>query len=511
MKRGEALETFGWAAGAGVVFVGRILARGLWLFAQMWLARRLGPGAFGLFALGWTVLQIGGLVLPLGLHQSLVHYGSRFWPQDPQGLAVVLRRTFALALAVALGGSMLLWAAAPALAQAWFQKPTMAPVLRWTALAVGLAALGRVLAAGSRIPRRMAISTLVEDLAPSALLLLGFALLQYGPFPPLEAALRAMFLAMAGSVTLGMMAWWRLFPALRTREEGVEEAPPLGQMLGYASAASLAGVFTLLTLRLDRLLVGRFLPGEAVGLYQAATQPAVFSAMVLGAFNTALAPWIAHLFHTGQRERLNLLFRSATRWGLYLTLPVFVVLWMEPEALLAVLFGETYRAAAGPLRVLATAQMVNTATGAVGVLLVMTGHPRWWLGLTLLSLGLHLALGLWWIPRWGLMGAAFALALSLTVLFVGGLLVVRFRLGLWPYDRGYVKLLFLTLKAATVGWLYHILFPNTLATWYGLLFLALAIGMTFYPAWLALLDAEEKRLLLHLLRRRRVSPPSSTA
>ena len=112
--------------------------------------------------------------------------------------------------------------------------------------------------------------------------------------------------------------------------------------MAFSLPTSLAGIFTILTLRVDRILVGRFLQASEVGVYQAATQAAMLSAVVLGAFNAIFSPMIARLYHGGQSKRLRELYKISTKWGLYVSLPLFLVIVVAPQEVMSSVFGEAY-------------------------------------------------------------------------------------------------------------------------------------------------------------------------
>jgi O-antigen/teichoic acid export membrane protein len=78
------------------------------------------------------------------------------------------------------------------------------------------------------------------------------------------------------------------------------------------------------------------------------------------------------------------------------------------------LFGENYLSGRSALFILCVGQLVNAATGSVGVLLNMTGHERAMVISVGMSAGLNICLNIFLIPRWGIDGAAVATIISLT-------------------------------------------------------------------------------------------------
>ncbi|MGB6641764.1 MAG: polysaccharide biosynthesis C-terminal domain-containing protein, partial [Thermoanaerobaculia bacterium] len=228
--------------------------------------------------------------------------------------------------------------------------------------------------------------------------------------------------------------WWR-------QAEPVGEVAVVGsrELMLFSLPAALAGMLALVTMWIDRLLVAYFLTAADTGIYQAASQVAFIFILILNSFNGIFAPLIAGHFAAGRKQELNDLYKVSTKWGLYLALPVFLVIVIAPDEVLGVLLDSRYVVGALPLVVLSIAQVVNLATGAVGFILVMGGRQNSWLLLSGAALTVNIGLSLFLIPRHGLIGAAVAALLSIVGLFGSALLLVRRWENLWPWDRRYVK------------------------------------------------------------------------
>ncbi|MCZ7671657.1 MAG: polysaccharide biosynthesis C-terminal domain-containing protein [Chloroflexi bacterium] len=89
--------------------------------------------------------------------------------------------------------------------------------------------------------------------------------------------------------------------------------------------------------------------------------------------------------------------------------------------------------------ILMIGQMVNVGTGAVGTILTMTAQQKSWFIISGVMLLVNFGLNVMLIPRFGFIGAAVANSLTISGLFIAGLLRVRFSLHLWPYDKRYRK------------------------------------------------------------------------
>jgi O-antigen/teichoic acid export membrane protein len=207
----------------------------------------------------------------------------------------------------------------------------------------------------------------------------------------------------------------------------------------FSISTGLAGIFTLLTGWLSRLFIGYYRPAAEAGIYQAASQISIIFVMILSSLNAIFAPMIADLYNKNELSRINELYKISTKWGLYVILPFFIVICFIPKDFIVAVFGENYLDGWLPLVILATSQVVNVATGAVGFLLIMTGHQYHWFRISFVTMLTNIVLNIILVPRFGMVGTALATALSLGGLFVIGLIQTKRVLGLWPYDRRYLK------------------------------------------------------------------------
>ncbi|MGH7787073.1 MAG: flippase [Candidatus Binatia bacterium] len=475
------------ATGAGIALVGRVAGRSIHLAVQVVIARLLGVDGFGLYAIGWTTVRIGGLIAPLGLDQGVLRYGSIHWDTDRASLRTLVLHALALAASAGVAIGAILYASAPLLADRIFGKPELIPILRWFAPAFALIAGLKVAAAATRLSRNLKWSVYAEELAqPAANLVLFFLFTLAGD--ELVGAVTATVASFGVGLVLALVYLRRL---LRGSFSPPRASAALAQrLLVFSVPASAAGVCTALIMWSDVLMVGHYLSAAEVGIYQAASSVSMLFSFILGGFVAIFAPMIGELHARGEIARLQELFRLATKWTLYLTVPLFLVICLASEELMVVVFGRDFAPAATPLVILASGQMVNVATGTAALLLVMTGGQKRWLLLSLLMLVLALALNWVLIPRFGLPGAAFATAISLTCLFGLGLLHVRTTLGIWPYDQRCLKLLLPALLVVGANILIRSVGPHPpLVT----LLLLLVASLGIFAAGLAVagLDSED--------------------
>jgi O-antigen/teichoic acid export membrane protein len=433
---------------ASVALAGQLCGKSIQLANQVVLARLLGSQLFGLYAIGWSLFRFLLLFAPLGLHNAALRFGGVWEPGDPR-----LRATVWRSLVAAVGSGMVAGVAL-GLASGWladtvFSMPDLAPVLRGFSMALPLAAGLMVIAAATRISKRMKYSVLAEEIVrPLVFLMLFLALYRAGD--GLGAAIVAVVVSYFAAFVLAAGFAKLLFggrPSARLDTQGstdagadTRQAPGWAALLRFSVPTAFAGSFGAAVLWSDRLLLGYFRPPEDVGVYQAAAQTSVVFALVLTGLNAIVTPLIVSYLRDGRTSDLDRLFKASTRWGLMLTLPFAVILFGLSRELLTVVFGPGYAPAAVALRILVVGQLVNVGTGAVAMLLIMSGRQRLWLIIGGCAFALSCALNWLWIPRYGIDGAAAGTSVSVAIMFLVALMIVRRQLRVWPYDRSTMKL-----------------------------------------------------------------------
>lgn len=484
------------AKGAGISLVGKVLGRGLHMAGQIVLARLLGPEAFGLYAIGWTILRVAQSVLPLGLDSGVIQFASRYQQTEFSRIREVIARSFYLAFSsgIFFGGGLFL--VAPWLAVEVFKKPSLVLVLRVFALSFPLIAGLRVVSAATRVSLRMKFSVYSEDIG-QPLANLVFICLAYLLGTRLGGAVVAGAASFAISFGLALYYLRNLFGKVFSSALG-KSVVSYRELLAFALPTTMVATFNALTVWVDGLLVGFFLSASETGIYQAASQTSVLFAIVMTAFNAIFAPLIAQLYHKKELTQLNELFRVSTKWGLYLSLPFYIVFCLAPKELLAVIFGAQYISGALPFVILTTAQLVNLGAGSVGFMLIMTGRQNRWAWISGSAFLVNFVLNLVLTPRFGLLGASLGLSVALVWLVIMGLIQVKRSLGLWPYDRRYVKG-FLAALAATAA-TFSVRLAGLNLTWLNLLMM-LVISISFFWGFLLLfgLDQEDHEFMAVML------------
>ncbi len=484
------------AKGAGVALVGRISSRVLLLLGQILLARALGAGNYGLFSLAWSVLQVSLYTTPVGLPQGVIHFGAMAVNMNSEAFRRVLQQTIFLAMALGVSAGGILFLLSPQIATLYTQ-PRLINILQGTAIVLALTVILKVVASATRISHRMQFGILAEDFIPSLGIAIGGVVLLFFWNSGVLGSVTILIVAYFAGTLVAFSFLFRLYPDFFQPVRWQKNL--FIEIASFSLPASVAGILSVLLQWVTRLILGYLRPEAELGIYQAVSQLSSLPTIVLGSFSAIFLPMISHLINSGKTEELSELYKIATKWSVYLVFPLLLVLVTFPSTTLQLLFGKAYQNGAIALIIMATGQLINLATGSVAPLHIMQGYQKRWVSILFVSLLATIVLNWWWIPIWGLTGAALGNAIGISIANIWGLFSIKQLKNLWPYDKRYWK----GLVSAGVTLLVLLFFEKFVSS--GTLALiggsVLSILLFSFLLWRAGLDGEDKQFLLAFRKR----------
>lgn len=463
------------------------------------IARLLGAAALGRYAQAIAVLALLDMLARSGLGSGLVRFiAVGVANRDPAAIRGTARLGVGLATLVSAVLAVALAATAPSLASGVLHDRQLTPLLRWAALTLPFMSFTNAALAATQGFRTMRAAARVGlFIEPGIRLVLTTGLLLAGT--GLTTAMSAMVVSNALSAVLAAAALHRLLkrvPPARPRYEP-------SRLLRFSGVAGAAAFATTGLLWADTLLLGAMRGSSAVGRYNVATRIVVLATFVMPAVTAAFAPRIADLHQRGRTDSLHRSYQAATSWIVRLSLPAFAMLLVFPTDLLRV-FGHGYADAAAVTMILAGGKLVDAATGPSGMMLNMSGRPALSVVDNLAVLILNVILNLWLIPRYGVVGAAVAWAVSLALVNGVRVLQVRWTMHVAPFDAGQLKAVVAAAASAGCAALLrgHLPGPERLVVG------GLVVAAVYVAAVAGLGVAPEDRLAAAALLRRRVARPT---
>jgi O-antigen/teichoic acid export membrane protein len=441
---------------------------------KVYVARRLGAEALGVFTLGMTMVGFLGVFNALGLPQSAVRFVALY---KATGNNDALRSFMAHAIGLLLIANLVLGAvlltAGPWVAQHIYHTPMLVQFLPLFVLLMLSAALtgffGQVLQGYKDVSRRTVITNFIGTplmMVLSVILIeLGFGLRGY---------ISAQVASGAVVFILLTVVVWHLTPAAARRRAGAVTKLE-GQVVFFGAAAFGVGLLEFLLAQVDKVLIGAYINAKQVGIYSVAMAIVAFVPVALQSVNQIFSPTIADLHARGEQALLARLFQTLTKWILGLTLPLATVVIVFSKPLMQ-MFGHDFEVGWIVLVIGTLGQLINCAVGSVGYLLLMSGNQKRLVKIQMVMATVVVALNVALIPAMGIMGAAIASAVTNGLSNLWYLREVKNALHMSPYNRGYSRLIPAVLSAIGVALLLRVLSPSAVPAW---LIIGGAIGLCY--------------------------------
>ena len=172
----------------------------------------------------------------------------------------------------------------------------------------------------------------------------------------------------------------------------------------YGGKAYLGNLAQFLNYRADIFLVAYFLGPVAVGLYGVAVGLAERLWMIPGSVGIVLFPRIS----SGDNLYANNVTPKVTRHTFFVVAIMSIGLFLLSKPLLGLLFGQDYLPSAKPLVILLPGVVALSISKVLSSDLAGRGKPQFGMIASFFSLGINIPLNLILIPKWGIVGAAFA-------------------------------------------------------------------------------------------------------
>jgi O-antigen/teichoic acid export membrane protein len=379
----------------------RILRTGISFIFNVLLARMLGASGQGVYEQALTITIIASMVGRFGMDQAVTRFVSAHASQKEwNAVAGVYRLAMLYSTGLSVIAVAVVFFLAPLFAQV-FNEPSLTEPMRWMSLSILPYSLlfiqSHMLQGLERIEDAIFVQTLgIPIINIPFLILLGGA---YG----VTGAAISYIISSAFVALLGYRLWRRYTPELRNATPDFDRV----QLLTTSRPMMWTDLTNTFIGRLDILLLGVFAPSAAVGIYAAGKRISTLASSFLSATNFVAAPKFAAMYAQGKHDTLGSLARNSARLTTLVSLPYVLLFLLVPGWIMG-LFGSEYVEGGIVLALLAIGQFINAATGAVGYLLIMTGHETTMRNLTIGTSVLKVVLFFVLIPPFGYVGAALA-------------------------------------------------------------------------------------------------------
>ncbi|MBW3535532.1 MAG: flippase [Gemmatimonadetes bacterium] len=464
------------------------------------LVQGLGMARFGVLGIAWMILTLTG---EMGLGRAATRFAADALGRgEPAAAAAVGRWTLLVqgGLGLAAGGAMA-WAT-PWLVERAFDVPMDLRAeahagFLWVALGIPVVALTAPLRGMLEAAQRFGLVSTVRGAMGVANYLLPVAALLAGG--DLATVLAVLVLSRAAGAVAFAVLTLRVFPGFLRRGPSRYDGGALARFGGWVT---LSTVVSPLLVYIDRALLGVLAGVAAVGAYTAPFELVTRLGLIPGSLAATLFPAYSSLRSMGRETELPLFVARPVKYVLALVGLLAVAMAAGAEPVLRLWLGASYvPEAAVALRILALGVVLNAVAFIPFSLLQGVGRADVTGKIHLVELPFHVIVTFLLVSSLGVAGAALAWTLRVgadaALQFAAAARVVPGSLaGPWRRTLAVAALLGAAGTAAVMA------AGAGQGPWLRLGLVALALLPLLPLLWVVGLEAEERLLLISLLRSR---------
>jgi O-antigen/teichoic acid export membrane protein len=301
------------------------------------------------------------------------------------------------------------------------------------------------------------------------------------------------------AIAVGMLFYFvhQLFPLNIPVKKAKRE---LRKLFRFSLPIYLTRVLNRFSGSLESLVLGLMGLVSGIGIYTTAMRISGIGSIFHRSLQKISMPMISDLYSRQEIDQLKRLYRTITKWDLTFNLPIFLTLTFFAVPLMSI-FGEEFAAGTTGLIILAFGTLFNSGTGVCGAMITMTGHSRLTFINSIIYLGINLLLDILLIPKWGIVGAALAITISIAAINTIRTIQVYYLYRIVPYDWSFLK----PIAAASIASILVYIIINTFDTLHEIVLVLIGtvfLWGTYFAVIFLLKLSDEDRLILNLVKNR---------
>jgi O-antigen/teichoic acid export membrane protein len=429
-KHPEAITSL--LSGAAVAFLMNVIALILGLLINITLGRYFGASITGTYYLVLGATMAAVTVSRFGIDLAAMRHLAPAWATGNNAVVDhIIRRSLVLNIATSAMVTCLVLAFSPLIAKFFFGKPDLVGHIRLMAMAIipvtFLFLIGQLLRAMKAIRDSQLVNFVLTPFVGCILL---SSVIWAGIQPSANLAILFYVTGAFSAFAVGSILLYKRRRYIPESDAGQSGAISIS-LLRPGSQLLWLGIMEYLFSWAAILIVGWYETEANVAVFAVAMRTAVMVGFIVRCVGVVVVPQFSTFYSRGDLKGLGQRARFGTRVSVVMTIPVAAVFWIFPSEVMSI-FGSDFQAGSELLIILVVGQVINVVTGMVGFLLIMTGHEIQARNTNIVSLASLLFLSIILTPKYGAMGAAVAVAVSVSVKNIAAFILVKKYLRISP-------------------------------------------------------------------------------
>ncbi len=420
-------------SGSAWAFGGKICIAGGSFIANAMLIRLMNPTEVGTYFIAISLVSIASTVAIFGMNQTVVRLiAERMAHGQTTGAVKVIK----IALATTIIGVVLIIALVAGgvgeiLADTVFQAPLLKEILVFVMVWIAILSFQNLIAEIFRGFHDIRFATVFGGLVSSVLTALFFSGLilmqkESGLTTIVSLSILACGVSLVGAVFV-------LFHIMSKMEKTEDEGLPLQAVLSISFPLWITNITLLVLSQVAIWVIGIFQTQSEVAIFGAVLRLVTLVSMTLLILNAVVPPIIAELTAKGRKGELEHSLRTATSIAAIPAI-LFLLLFIGwGEEVLGLVYGEYYKEGAQILLLLSLGKLVAVCTGSCGQALMMTGHQKTMMLLTLVSGCFIVIFSVVFVQSYGAVGVAAVAMMGIIIQNAAMLIMAKKKIGIWTH------------------------------------------------------------------------------
>jgi len=445
--------------GSGVIFAGTISGLLLNILIKGVLTRNLSQTDFGTYSLALTVISLTGAIATLGLHEGVPRYIAYFrGKKEDHKIQEIVVSGLLMGLVAGVVAMFLSPIVFERAAAGMFDtQENIASIVRIMIFAIPLTIFLNIAIAIYRGFDRTNVNMYFYDvIRPVSLWVFVSIAVLAGV--SLHTFVIADLLSMV--FTFGLMVVYFIKNPPFKPELKIRFSEPTKQLVKYSFPLLISATLLNLMTWTDTIMLGYFKSSQVVGIYSAVYPLVSFLTIIITSMGFVYIPVASRIWGEGRQDILESLYKIVTKWCFVLSFPAFVLMFVYPEAVLTMLYGEEYAIGSTVLRVLALGFITNSYFGFNYHTLMAVGDSGFLMKCSTASALINVVLNFVLIPDYGMIGAAAASSVSFASIELLMTLRTWRTHGMHPFTMAYKKFTVICISFVAAMMVLKLVFPT---------------------------------------------------
>ena len=489
------------AKGTGILLTGTIIGTILAALFPIIIARSYSPTDFGVYALAMTVFLFLGRISFLGLGDScsrnIAFYRGK---KDYQKVKDVIVSSFEFILFSGITAGILLFISAN-----WISLNIFDTEKLITPLKILSFALPFWLLTGLIISVFRGFDRAKENVYFNYFMMEGGKILFIVPVIIIGLSFNFVFFAFVANVIIVFFIASLYFKRKSPKEIKIKKSGKSvvkKELLLFSLPLIFSGMSWFLLQGTDKFMIAYFMKEHNVGIYNVASTVSGYLNIFLVNFMFIYQPVGAKLYGAGKNLEIKELYQTITKWIFLLASPFIMFIFLQPEVIISLLFGSRYLGSVFPLLILFLTYAIRICLGPAGGSIIMFGKTRQLMYIVTSMTMMNIVLNWFFIPVYGISGAAIATGISIAFLSFLELAYLYKISKLHPVKKLYVKIITIFLSLMTVLYIFFQYLPITFSLSAKIMLIIFSYFLFFVLLIIFNLFREEDLLIIKLIERK---------